>query len=243
MALNIRAAFYKSIVDALSRGTFVPTDFTITADNSPRTKDTTLRIEHQYSKAYFLAQLPSQKVTVKNGASVTRVFNISVRPGVVNIEESDSTGSDSGLLLLISDWLDRLAEDLSHTPAAREMADLEAHIKDLSEKIGFKDEDEPLEPEQQRTLIGWIREVEDRMAANLKAAEKNTRALEQKIESLRIQVDALCVIVGSQVSKRGAFRAVLGRMARWVKQPENAQLLKDASDVVTKLLTSGDHHH
>jgi hypothetical protein len=231
-----------NIVETLSQRSFVHTDFTISADNPPRSKDTILRIEYQYSKAFFTAQLLAHKPTAKDSPSATRTISISMRPGRLNIEESDSATSESGLLLAITDWLVRLAEDLSHTPAAREMADLEAQINDLSARIGFENEDELLEPEQRTTLIEWIRDLETRMQSNLEAAETNARALEKKIENLRIQVDALCVIVGSEVTKRGAFRAVFGRISRWVTQPENTKLLKNASEVVTKLLTSGDHH-
>lgn len=239
-SMHLRPTLFNSLQAALAVGSFLPTDFQIATE--VQRGGTKLQINHAYSSGYFIAQIPNRQTT-KNGSQVHDIAT-GCRPGLVNIEEQGSVVSDAALLEAISQWVSRLEADMRQTPTFRAIQDVEQQIKDLYAKIGLspEEEEEQLADDDVDSIVAWIKKLEAEMAANLAKHEKDKAALERKIDNLHVQVDALCMIVGSQITKKGAVRAILGRMFDWGSKPENAKLLADATKTITHLLGSGSGH-
>jgi len=236
--MPLRPSIHTAIVQALSRNSaFINTDFEVATTDAPN-QGSKVIITYRHGDAHFVAHFPSKPYIKDDG---TKVYSIQLlfKPGQVNLTETSTTDGEYSLCNEIEKWLNRLHQDIVNVPLARKIIDAERRLEELYATIGIKD-DAPLTSDDASSLIERIQELEAKLAQNIEKHESDTKLATQRIDILHQQVEALCMIVRSQTTHRGAIRALLGRILGWAAQPENQQLLKDAEKTITGLLTSGD---
>jgi hypothetical protein len=243
IGMTLRASLHAAILDCLNEEGFLPSDFRLEVDTL--SQGTKFQLSYQYSIAYFNAEIPDQMSTRVDPTykEIISYHNIQItaRPGRLNISETLSATDDNSLLREIRGWTKRLQADLRHTPVARTVQTHEQLIRELYERIGLTDEtDGPLEDDQTKPIVDWVKDLEMKMADNLRQNEKDKKTLEKKIAALHSQVEALLNIVKSQITKKGVIRAIMGRVLNWTSKAENQQLLKDAGVTVARMLASGE---
>ena len=231
LRVSVKTAILQILHDS---DTFVVTDFELTSESV--SNGAKMRLTYRHGNGYFHAQFPNKQSRTDKGVTYHNV-TLQFSPGRLNLIETGTADGEDSLLQEIKEWAERLRVDLMTTPIGREIEEQEQRIQDLYDKIGLKD-DEPLAPKETQSLIERIRDLERRMAENIEKHEKDQASIKWRVEELHQQVEALCVIV-QQSTKKGAIRALLGRVFSWSKKKENQQLLKDASSTIVGLLGSG----
>ena len=235
--MSLRPSVRTAIVQALGRNaSFVHTDFEVTTTEASN-QGVKVKITYRHGDGYFVAQFPNKPTTNDKGEKVHNV-QLTFKPGLLNLVEAATTQGEYLLCEEIERWTKRVHEDLMSSPMARKILDHERQLNELYATIGIKD-DEPLEEDEAGSLIDRIRELELKLAENIEKSEADARTVRQRLDTLHQQVEALCVIIQTQPTKKGAVRAILGRILGWSAHPENNKLLGDAGKTIAGLLAGG----
>jgi len=198
-----------------------------------------LQIRHRFSEARFVASVPNQMTKLPSAPGFVFDIKISVVPGRITSTEQMHATNENELLAEIGRWLQRLHEEQNATPIARRVAGVEQLIQDLYKKTGLDAEDAPLEAAQAESMIAWIRRLESQLAESIEARKLGERELRARLESLHTQVGALVTVVGSTITKRGAVRAVFGRVFKWTSDESHRRLLAEAGTTIAGFLGDG----
>jgi ABC-type phosphate transport system auxiliary subunit len=130
-------------------------------------------------------------------------------------------------------------DSLSAIPFHRELAEQRTIIEEIEEQVASFP-DQYFTKEESERIKQRLNELESQLRENI---EKHTRdqdeakrqisELKRDFEILRQTLDAL--------NKKGWAGTLLVRVARWVKNPQNLQLLKSGAEVAKAFLTDGTH--
>lgn len=227
----LRNRFLQQVeLNLVSRSNFKPEDFKIQHRKDPADQDRAiLRIEYAFNNAYFL------EGRIKGGS-----YSVSYCPGVVILNESEIFTKQQEFYDCVNHWANRIREELSAIPFHRELAEQRSIIEEIEEQVAsFPDEyftKEESEKVQQR-----LNELESQLRENIEKHAKDQEEAKRQISELRTDFEILRQTLDG-LNKKGWAGTLLVRVSRWVKNPQNRELLKSGAEVAKVLLTDGTHH-
>jgi hypothetical protein len=157
-----------------------------------------------------------------------------VNPGTLTQKERVAYTTKGELLSGITQWVDRIHEELLSVPTNRQ---LEEHQSQLEELMANVDElpDEFFTREEAEVLRDRLDELESQMRANIEAASATQKEAAAQVASLHADVELLKRSAES-LKKRGWVGALMVRVKKWSANPENRELLKSGATVARTLL-------
>lgn len=235
----IRPEFYSSITNALeSEGHFKAEEFIIkeVADKP----GPIIHIEYKFSDScIFRTNVPTEKKEFKDqyGTRSDYHFNIWMSPGGIASSEREIVIGRSALLGAITTWTKYIHEDLRATPTNRRLDEQQSELENLMKSM-VDLPNEFFSREEAKHIKARLEDLENRLRNNFQAQVEDKEKLKTKLDSmtrdfaeLKMQLDSL------KKPKWGG--ALMVRILRWTKEPENQNLLKSGVEVVQNLLTDG----
>lgn len=226
----LRDEFMVAVRAALSRKGYHQEDFSIAQD----VEGAYVRLQIEYlfdEKFWFIAWVrakdelgTAEKVGAISGAAA---------PGALLRDERFTCSDKSELLKAIGAWVQRLDAELRSIPANRAMEEQREAIAELTQKLG-EHADQAFTREEAKAYADRLEELERRFEESIRATseennvEARLKALHQEIDTLKMQLGAL--------NKSSWAKSAAIRLAKWLKEPSNRQLLQAGSDLAKDFL-------
>ncbi|HEY0778845.1 MAG TPA: hypothetical protein VGD56_12825 [Gemmatirosa sp.] len=238
----IRAQLLNEIHAALDAGQqFKADDFAIEATPG---KDGagSLSIRYRFdSTYYFRAEIPN---TVEErfllGGHQVNIIGITT-PGTLTDTERLAYSSKEKLLAGITQWTNRIRDELLAIPLHRQQAEQQAQLEALLGQIDALP-DEYFTRDEAQAVRARLDELEQQLRANIEAAAKTHTDAAAELAALHSDIELLKQSTES-LKKAGWAGSLAVRMKRWSGNPENRELLKSGATVArTLLLGDGGKH-
>lgn len=224
----LRNRFLQQVeLNLVSRSNFKPEDFKIQHRTDPADSDrAVIRIEYAFNSAYFL------QARIKAGD-----YRVSFCPGVVILNESEVFSKQQEFYDCVNSWASRIREELSAIPFHRELAEQRSIIEEIEEQVA-RFPDEYFTKEESERVQQRLNELEAKLQENIEKHAKDQEEAKRQISELRVDFEVLRQTVDG-LNKKGWAGTLLVRVSRWVKNPENRELLKSGAEVAKAFLTDG----
>ena len=221
----IRAKLLQDLRKALARARFLPDDFTVAAETM-KDGSSVLTVRCRFEADYYLtATIPATQ-----GAEIRG----QVSPGAISQVEAYKVSYWQYLMDQVQQWVDRVREELSATPVAREFA---AHARELEELIAKHAAigDGYFTKEEAEQLRSRLDEIEAQLRQHLEQHSTDPKATEVKVNAIHQDVEVLKDGVGTLKKKNWATAATV-RIANWLRDPENRTIIQSGAEIAKRLL-------
>lgn len=235
--IMLREQFLSNIRKALHRAGYFPDDFVVTQRQDKY--DTVLDIRYQFQPKFrFVARITTKAPSLGEIAfpapEALGTIKIIASPGDFLKEEEFGVEESKDIIREISGWVDRVAGEIKALPEQRQIEEQRQLLEQLTAQFEEASEGGFTKVEAE-ALRGRLDELEERLTGsirshieNQKEANAKIRRLHREIETLKSQVEVL--------SKKGWTKSMMIRIANWLKDPTNQQLLKSGGELAKSVL-------
>lgn len=230
----IRKKFYKEIVEILnSHSRFEAHNFDIKTNKQNRNLSLVITYLHN-SSFKFKMDLPSGKTTSKDEFSPSYKFSGTMSPGPFALEESFSFSGTNYLDEYINTWLNEIWEELKSNPVVAHIDSQRKEIDEIFERLDGSSEDFFTQDEAEE-LRARLDDLEKKFNEEFKKEIKDKEELKKEVSSLNKDIETLKVTLSS-FNKKSWMKELVGKVFKWVKNPNNRKALKQGYSVVREIL-------
>ncbi len=212
-------------------------DFDISAKRSEQARKTSLSVIYRFAEGcWFRAVVPEERVQPKEpplGKAVL-VIECTMSPGELTQTEHRTVRDSDGLVDALRDWLVFLRDYLNAVPVHRELDEQRRLLEQLLAEIGSAP-DTYFSREEASQVSDRLSELEGRFRDHLKQASATEAEATDRINKLERDFVELRQQT-AYLTKKGWSSSLATRLARWLRDPLNQQLLKSGADIARKLL-------
>jgi hypothetical protein len=238
----LREQFVAEVRTALERNGYFADDFDL--HQKRQGEYVVLKLRYRFHAGFELtAQIRivapgplSMEVDEKVGT-----VNIEASPGDYLQREETTVHDKDELLDYLHEWVARIAAELEAIPVNRRLDEQRKLIEELASQ--FSEESAGYYTAAEATeLRARLDEFEKRLTESIKASAKNKKEAGARISELHQQVELLKTQV-EVLQKRHWTKSAVIRLAGWLRDPLNRQMLESGTDLAKSLLLpAGDKH-
>lgn len=217
-------------------------DFDLTSSDISKsnTKMTELRIDMYGTDYNLVAEIPHRRSSVKKEYDrECQEFSINIicNPGELIDAERQNVFGKSDLLKRINIWCEAIKTNIDSTYTHRKIEEQRVMISNLIE--GLQANDDYFTPDEAVKLREELESQQNKFHQDLKKQFEISEELEQQLKNLKNDFEELEKRIFTQ-TKRGWLRSWAGRIFKWSANPENQQLMLEASKTVKSILGDGN---